>query len=86
VLEVAQEFAESLLLLVVQFILDADLRRRELRAADLDRGGEDLGVVLLADAGGEARCGSVVAVPGRAKRDWPWSGGKRCKRLRPREL
>ena len=50
--EVAQELAEALLHLVVEFIADADGGCGLLGARDLDGGGEDLEEVASADAGG----------------------------------
>ena len=61
VLQIAQQLAQALLFLIVQFVVQSDGLRGELTSGHLDGGGEDLCVVLLSDTVGETCGGSVIA-------------------------
>ena len=68
----------ALVLLVVQLIAHADLPHRQLRAAHLDGRGEDLRVVGLARARGEARRAASSPSSAALPRMWTIAGRPRA--------
>lgn len=69
VFEVAQQFAEAFLFLVIHFIGQTELIGRQVRAADFDGGGKDLREVAFANAMGKPRRGFVGAFEGGVAED-----------------
>jgi len=61
VFQVPQQFTQPFLFLVIHLIGQSQLRRRQVRAADLDRGGKDLRVVAHPAAIGKPCFGLIAA-------------------------